>query len=148
MFCPNNNIKYETNKIRAQKHAALSNKPITWVYAKDVPTEKTLRERPGASAERRKWLTYHDRDCGALYGMVPLIRGMPMSLTDHVDRNPKVQLLRGRIGYIEDWIEGDDEDITFEAGHRILRKLPKVVLLGILVRNGEFQEWIKMEYTQ
>ena len=126
---PNNDIKYETNKIRAQKHAATSKEPITWVYAKGVPTDNMLRERPSASAEKRKWLTYHDRDCGALYGMVPLIRGMPMALTDHVDRNPKVQLLRGRIGYVKSWVEEDDEEVTYHEGHRILRKLPKVVFL-------------------
>ena len=90
---------------RAQQHAAALKEPITWTYAKDTPTERTIRERPGASTEKRKWLTYHDKDCGALYGMVPLVKGMPMSLTDHVDRNPKVKLLRGRIGYVESWIE-------------------------------------------
>ena len=47
--------------------------------------------------------------------MVPLIRGMPMSLTDHVDRNPKVKLLRGRIGYVKTWIEEDDEDIIYHG---------------------------------
>ena len=74
-------------------------------------------------------MTYHDKDIGALYGMMPLVRGMPMSLTDHVDRNPKIQLLRGRIGYVQSWIEEDAEDVAFKKGHRILRKMPKAVFV-------------------
>ena len=97
--------------------------------AKDVPSAATLRERPGAAVEKRKWLTYHDKDCGSLYGMLPLMLGMPMSLTDHVDRNPKVTLLRGRIGYVHGWLEDDGELAEYQEGHRILKKLPKVVFV-------------------
>ena len=66
--------------------------------AKDVPSAHTLRERPDAVLQKKQWLMRHDRECGDLYGMLPLIEGMPVMLTDHVDRNPDKMLLRGRIG--------------------------------------------------
>ena len=60
-----------------------SGTPITWVQAKDDPSAQTLQDRPNITAEKKKWLSYHDKDCGALYGMLPLVKGMPVALTDH-----------------------------------------------------------------
>jgi hypothetical protein len=48
--------------------------------------------------EKALWLTRRDRDCGDLYGMLPLVTGLLVSLTDRVDRNPEKNLLHGRIG--------------------------------------------------
>ena len=47
--------------------------------------------------QKASWLSRHDRECGDLYGMLPLIEGLPVALTDHVDRNPGKQLLRGKM---------------------------------------------------
>ena len=68
---------------------ALGDPPANAVPAKDVPSEYTLRERPDAVYQKKKWLMRHDRGCGDLYGMLPLIEGMPVMLTDHVVRNPE-----------------------------------------------------------
>ena len=94
-------MKYDNNKIRAHTYASDSGKQITYVKAVDKASSQTLRERPEAAlkAEKKKWLTRHDRECGDLYGMLPLVEGMPVMLTDRVDRNPeKKNLLRGRVG--------------------------------------------------
>ena len=60
-----------------------------------------LNEKPNILEEKKIWLQRHDKDCSGLYGMLPLAKGMPVALTDHVDRNPQKNLLRGRIGYID-----------------------------------------------
>ena len=98
---PNNDIKYDVNKSRSTEYAERTRQAITWVSARDRPLPATLKEKPTVSSEKLKWLQRHDKDCGALYGMLPLVRGMPVSLQDHLDRNPKKQLLRGRVGYLK-----------------------------------------------
>ena len=97
--------------------------------AVDKASSQKLRERPEAAlkAEKKKWLTRHDRECGDLYGMLPLVEGMPVMLTDHVDRNPEKNLLRGRIGWIRSWELGDNETSRNDSSRRSLTKLPKVI---------------------
>ena len=81
---PNNDVKYDANKQRARLHAQRCTTPITWVQAKDDPSAQTLQDRPNITVDKKKWLSYHDKDCGALYGMLPLVKGMPVALTDHI----------------------------------------------------------------
>ena len=64
-----------------------------------------------------------------MYGMLPLAEGLPVALTDHIDRNPEKNLLKGRVGYVDSWILDDHEDSVFENGRRILRRAPKAVLV-------------------
>ena len=61
--------------------------------------------------------------------MLPLVEGMPFALTDHIDRSPDKQLLRGKIGYLHSWILAKDESSTVVDGERVLQKLPEVVFL-------------------
>jgi len=98
----NNHIKYDTHthKQRARKYAKLENKSITYSFAKDTPSSQALRLRPDLPAQKLQWLKRHDRECGDFFGMLPLIHGMRVALTDHIDRNPEKQLLRGRIRVI------------------------------------------------
>jgi len=84
----NNDIKYDTNKQRARKYAQLEKKCITYSFAKDTPSTQALRLRPDLPAQKMQWLKRHDRECGDLYGTLPLIHGMRVALTDHIDRNP------------------------------------------------------------
>ena len=76
-----------------------------------------------------KWLQRHDRESGDLYGMLPLIIGAPYALTDHLDRNPEKQLLRGKIGYLQHWILDTRETSCVEDGYRVLTHLPVVVFI-------------------
>jgi hypothetical protein len=135
---PNNDIKYEVNKLRAEIFSAASNQALTWCPAKDKPNTRVLNEKPNITEEKVTWLQRHDRDCGDLYGMLPLAVGMPVALTDHVDRNPEKNLLRGRVGYIDSWVLADEESSCFEDGTRILQHMVKAVLV-------QFKEWVENE---
>ena len=84
---PNNDIKCEVNKTRAQTYAAEMGLAITWSIAKDKPGNRVLANKINMEEEKEVWLTRHDRDCGDLYGTVPLVKGLPVRLTDHVDRD-------------------------------------------------------------
>ena len=124
---PNNDIKYDVNKQRARQYAAAHRLGVTWVQAQDKPLPKTLQERPDLVLQKMAWLSRHDRECGDLYGMLPLIEGLPVALTDHLDRNPDKQLLRGRIGTIHSWKVAATEESVWEDDVRILQELPEVV---------------------
>ena len=87
------------------------------------------------------WLKRHDRDSGDLYGMFPLVKGMPVALTDHLDRNPAKNLLKGKIGYIDSWVEHEDEDSAYDNEKRILRYVPKVVLV-------QYYDWVWSEESK
>ena len=77
---PNNDIKYEVNKIRAQIFAAETRQALTWSIAKDKPSNNTIVAKPNLAEEKKVWLTRHDRDCGNLYGVLPLAEGLPVLL--------------------------------------------------------------------
>ena len=124
---PNNDIKYDVNKQRARQYAAAHRLGVTWVQAKDTPLPKTLQERPDLVLQKTAWLSRHDRECGDLYGMFPLIEGLPVALTDHLDRNPEKQLLRGKIGTIHSWKLSATEESVWEEDVRILHEMPEVV---------------------
>ncbi|CAE7542512.1 pfh1, partial [Symbiodinium sp. CCMP2456] len=57
--------------------------------------------RSQINKDRIRWLQYHDRDTGDLCGVLPLAVGMPVALTQHLDK--RKSLLRGRIGYVHSW---------------------------------------------
>eukprot|EP00973_Karenia_brevis_P051156 7105052-Karenia_brevis.AAC.1 len=70
------------------------------------------------------WLMRHDRDCGDLYGVLPVVNGLPAALTKHYDRNPPKKVFKGRVGYIKDWVLDDREDNEFHSEMRYLRYPP------------------------
>ena len=126
---PKNDIKYDVNKKRAQQFAATHKEGITWVQAKDTITTAALQEKPDLPLHKLSWLSRHDRECGDLYGMFPLIHNLPVALTDHIDRNPDKQLLRGRIGRIHSWKLSPTETSQRTEDIRILQELPEVVFV-------------------
>ena len=77
---PNNDIKYEVNKRRAYIFAAAHGLCLTWCPAKDRPSTLVLNEKPNITEEKTKWLQRHDKECGDLYGLVPLALGLPMAV--------------------------------------------------------------------
>ena len=90
--------------------------------AKDTRTPDALRVRPDLPSQKLHWLKRHDRERGDLYVMLPLIKGMPVAVTDHIDRSIDKRILRGRVGYVHSWVLADDEKSCFKNGKRILTK--------------------------
>ena len=99
--------------------------------------EEALKERPDLPMEKLQWLQRHDRESRDVYGVVPLCVGMPVALTDHVDRSPEKQLLRGSVGTVHSWIEQEGREVELKNGVRILHRLPKVVFVNFLDKDGK-----------
>ena len=137
----NNDIKYETNKLRARLFAHATRKPVTYAVAKDTCSSEALRAKPDLSTQKLSWLQRHDRESGDLYGMMPLVEGMPVALTDHVDRSVEKSLLRGKVGRIHSWVPHREECSEFVDGARILKHLPAVVFVKYVKKNGSDVPW-------
>ena len=89
LIVANNDVKYDTNKRRARYWAKLQKQGIAWTPAQDIVTVEALQIDPALVEKKKEWLKRHDRESGNLHGMLLLIRGMPVGLTEHIDRNPK-----------------------------------------------------------
>ena len=113
MVVPNNDVKVCINKRRALNFASVCKKQITWSQAKDTASAEVLKSAPVDKDTKIEWLKRHDRESGDLYGMLPLIQGMPVMLTDHIDRSKEKNLLRGSRGIIRGWELAPGEASTF-----------------------------------
>ena len=117
---PNSDVKYDVNKTRARDYSRRLGVEALYSVARDVPSADALRESPNIRSKKREWLQRHDRECGDLYGMLPLAVGMPVAMTDHIDRSPDKQILRGRVGVVHSWVLDPAEDSVARNGVRIL----------------------------
>ena len=134
-------IKYDVNKMRAQSLASLTNTGITYCAAKDHPTLDDLRTRSDLPTKKLEWLKRHDRESGDLYGVLPLMKGMPVAMTDHINRSIDKRVLKERVGHIHSWELDKDETSTLSNGKRRLTRLPKVVFVKFLAKDGEDLKW-------
>ena len=57
-----------------------------------------------SSSIETRWLQYHDKDTEGLPGALPLALGMPVALTEHLDRSDDKRLLKGSKGYVHSWV--------------------------------------------
>ena len=98
----NNDAKCQINKDRATSFAQAANVPIRWSVARDKAGTEVLQTQACDKSAKIRWLRYHDMDTEGLLGMLPLAVGLPVHLTQHVDRSDKC-LLKGRLGYVHSW---------------------------------------------
>ena len=57
------------------------------LFSKRSSILDALRARPDLPTQELEWLNGHDRESGDLYGVLPLMNGMPVAMTDHIDRS-------------------------------------------------------------
>ena len=126
-ICPNNDVRYEVNKRRAQAHAAKTRQRTMWCPAKDRPSLRVAVATQDMAAQKLKWLTVHDRKTAELPGMLPLVRGMPIRLTEKID--DAKGLLRGTVGRLVGWAAEPDTDEDVVSASGVLKTMPAVLLL-------------------
>ena len=122
-----NAVKYHVNRTRAREFAAKARQQIYYSIAEDLASAAVLAEKPHLEEDKVKWLQRHDRESGNLYGTLPLCIGMPVSATDHLDRERRV--LRGCAGTVRGWTHtGDKSEVTRADGHvRYWAEMPAAV---------------------
>ena len=78
---------------------------------------------PGAlNKARKRWLGYHDQQTAGIMGLLPITRGLPVRLTDTVNRGLK--LYRHRRGVVVGWTLHADEASAAHGRDRILHHQP------------------------
>ena len=107
VIVPNNDVRTEINKQRARRYALEHGKQILWCFAKDTFPAATLAADPNLPGRKLEFLQHHDRECADLPGLVPLVVGLPVTLSEHVDREKG--LLRGGLCTIVGWRVAADE---------------------------------------
>ena len=130
-----NALKYHVNKLRAQQFAALRSRALYYAVASDRISSRALQAKPDLPQDKLSWLKRHDKECGNLYGILPLCLGLPVAATDHLDRRRKI--LRGCRGYVVGWTA----EPTLSQGHVakdnaiIWNTLPSVVYVSFLTEQ-------------
>ena len=69
------------------------------------------------------------------------MKDMPVAMTDHIDRSIDKPILKGRVGHFHSWVLDKDETSTFSNGKRVLTRLPKVVFVKFVAKDGEELNW-------
>ena len=133
--------RYYSIQLRAREYAKQHDKQLSWCYAKDIPLHPADRELSAdmLNQKRARWLGRHDQDTCHLTSILALAVGMPVRLTDTVDR--KRQMYRGRRGKIYGWTLHPDcipEEID---GEWLLDRLPLVIYLRFQVATWQIKRF-------
>ncbi len=154
--------RYFSTLLRAREFAKQQNFELYWCYARDVPLHAGDRELNRQALEQKlySWLRRHDQQTGHLPSIIPLVKDLPVRLTESVDREK--QLYRGRRGVIYGWtldprslpVEIDDEYmldrlplviyIYFQEADWRVGKLPK----GVYPLKPRSRTWTVNKYTK
>ena len=134
--CLHNVPKHAAFLRRAQVFAEERSLVLNWVKAHDSPLHRDDQAlgREQLDAKRFRWLSFHDQHTAGILGLMPLVKGLPVRLSDSVDR--RLNLFKHRRGKIEGWTLHPDETSVVAGGQRILEHAP----LCIFVRF-EGDEW-------
>ena len=110
--------------VRAREFAKQADKQLCWFDARDVPLHPNDRELPAVALEKKMlaWLRRHDQHTSNLTSLLPLVTGLPIRLTDCVDRER--QLYRGRRGFIYVWTSHEECQSTDVGGEFLLDRMP------------------------
>ena len=132
-------MKHHVNKVRAAAFARERNAPLVLLPAKDdIISGAALREKPNLQKCKKQWLKRHDRNCGSLYGLLPLCIGMPVRLTEHIDRGDK-SLLKGRLGTVKGWQSRSNTDISQLGTVKVFKKTLEVIWVEFAGPNSSWQ---------
>ena len=135
---PNNDLKMDICKRGAALWARDHGMPILWSPGTDyiVSSCGLLDEDPQQLRQKKiSWLSKHDKQCAGLFGMLPLVRGLPVFLTDHIDRSDKA-LLRGRSGTLVGWQLHDNEPNPPKDQDHVLTRAPTCVYVKFHEKIG------------
>ena len=89
-----NEPKYHASQVRALHYGRETNRVVIWRFAEDRPLSKNIVLLKDCSLDdrRKQWLGYHDMKTGGIMGMQPLVRDMPLRITqtDHKRKDKRM----------------------------------------------------------
>ena len=121
--------KYFAVLLRAREYAKQNGLQLSWCIARDMPLFRDDRDLPEEKLHKKrcKWLEKHDQQTNHLSSLFPLVMGLPVRLTDSIDRLRK--LFRGRRGYIVGWAPHPNETKEDVDGEFLLSHQPQAIYI-------------------
>ena len=79
-----NEPKYHASILRARKYAQTKKQILLWLIALDKPThpDHTALSEEALEAKKAEWLKLHDQKTGGIMGCLPLVKDLPLRLTE------------------------------------------------------------------
>ncbi|CAE8708715.1 unnamed protein product [Polarella glacialis] len=116
------------------KHTGVT---LVWIFAQDMPLNQDDRQlsQVDLDSKRCRWLQGHDQETGNFTSVLPLVVGLPVPLTESIDR--KHRLFRGRRGFITSWVEHPDGSTELWEGEHVHSHLPPAEYVKF--ENGSWQ---------
>ena len=93
---------------------------VTWVKAHDTPLHRDdlSLDPEQLDAKRKRWLSFHDQRTAGILGLLPLVKGLPVRLTDSIDH--PLKLFKHRRGVVVGWVLHADETSVPSGNQRVL----------------------------
>ena len=124
-----NNPKYFAMHLRAREFAKTHKRELSWAIARDLPLFSEDRALPKEKLRTKlcNWLLNHDQKTGHITSIMPLCMGLPVRLTESIDR--KRQLYRNRSGNIVGWAPHPHQTKFDVDGEWLLDNLPQCIYI-------------------
>ena len=121
--------RYWTILLRAREYAKKKEYQLSWCVARDVPLCRHDRDLDEEQLHTKRciWLGRHDQDTAHLTSLLPLVQGLPLRLTETVNR--KLRLYRGRRCRLLGWAPHPEDVRTEVDGEWVSTKLPLCLYL-------------------
>ena len=130
-----NAAKYIAANLRAKWVAATQNKTLLWVIAQDTPLfQMDTNDPKQVRARRENWLQRHDQATGGVVGLLPLLQGMPIRITQTLPQLKELGLYKNTRGTLWDWsLHPSDRDAnnTPPASDIVLQAMPLALYVKI-----------------
>ena len=131
-----NAAKYVAALLRARWVAAEQQHLLLWVVAQDTPLFHTDPDTEAHELQHRKeqWLQRHDQATGGIMGLLPLLPGMPIRITQTLPELKPWGLFKNTRGQLFGWSLAE-EDIaaipTCQQPELVLQKMPACLFVSI-----------------
>ena len=125
-----NEPKYHASILRARKYAETKKQILLWLIALDKPThpDHTALSEEALKAKKTEWLRLHDQKTGGIMGCLPLVKDLPLRLTETKHSEKEKSLIKNRRCKLYGWTlhEEDKKRLeTWEGREMVLNHQPE-----------------------
>ena len=130
---PHNMPKYYALQLRAVEYAKAHGRGLNWIVAQDYPlaAEDQHLTQDQLAARKQVWLGWHDQKTGGIMGLLPLVLGLPVRVTQTVDRDRHI--FKNSRGASVGWVLHAEERSTFDGSsyERVLSHQPLCIYVKV-----------------
>ena len=131
-----NAAKYVAALLRARWVAAEQQHLLLWVVAQDTPLFHTDPDTEAQELQHRKeqWLQRHDQATAGIMGLLPLLPGMPVRITQTLPELKPWGLFKNTRGSLHGWSLAEEDIAAIPACQQpelVLQKMPACLFVAI-----------------